>query len=386
MNQRERLPSVVDKQVELEEIIEKLNTTVREANDRILVLICENDMLQKEQERLLEFQAKLINEPKKREQDLRKQHKLEIDNIENEYLQRINDTDDKLKSAILLNETLSTVYKEQIVSMESDYERSISTLKNELETTRQELEQLKIRIDLLRQTNIDNEKLTSNTESSQIGINNHSNRDDTLACSTCERQQGEEFDSASVEHQLSHIPMKTLDNASIDTSSTVENNTTTLSSTNDKSLDISFEKIEFERQRLEEELHTTKIHLLDTAELLNESELNNARLDQQVTLLKDEIRRIERNMDRAESISSLEYLKNIIVKFLVLKSTDERLQLIPVLVTMLKLSPDEQAQLVRVANLSTTFDENLRSNESQTAQMTNNDINSPSWGSYLNIW
>ncbi|CAF3307816.1 unnamed protein product [Rotaria socialis] len=387
MNQRERLPSVVDKQVELEETIEKLNTTVREANDRILALICENDILQKEQERLIEFQAKLINEPKKREQDLRKQHKLEIDKIENEYLQRINDIDDKLKSAILLNETLSTVYKEQIVSMESDYEHSISTLKNELETTRQELEQLKIRIDLLRQTNIDNEKLTSNTESSQIGINNHSNRDDTLACSTCERQQGEEFESASVEHQLSHIPTKTLDNASIDTSSTMENTTTTtLSSANDKSLDISFEKIEFERQRLEEELHTTKIRLLDTAELLNESELNNARLDQQVTVLKDEIRRIERNMDRAESISNLEYLKNIIVKFFILKSTDERLQLIPVLVTMLKLSPDEQAQLVRVANLSTTYDENLRSNESQAAQITNNNVNSPSWSSYLNIW
>ena len=138
-------------------------------------------------------------------------HKLEIDNIENEYLQRINDTDDKLKSAILLNETLSTAYKvkykiklkqnfialhrfffkEQIASMESDHERSISILQNELETARQELEQLKIRIDLLRQTNIDNEKLTSNTESSQIGINNHSNRDDILACNTCERQRGE---------------------------------------------------------------------------------------------------------------------------------------------------------------------------------------------------
>jgi hypothetical protein len=61
--------------------------------------------------------------------------------------------------------------------------------------------------------------------------------------------------------------------------------------------------------------------------------------------LKDEIRRIERNMNRAESISNLEYLKNIIFKFFILKSAHERLQLIPVLVTMLKLSPDEQAKL-----------------------------------------
>jgi hypothetical protein len=90
-------------------------------------------------------------------------------------------------------------------------------------------------------------------------------------------------------------------------------------------------------------------------------------------------------MDRAESISNLEYLKNVILKFFILKSTPERLQLIPVLVTMLKLSPEEQAKLVRVANLTLSIDENLRSDESPTQQIPNG-VNSPSWGSYLNIW
>ncbi len=145
------------------------------------------------------------------------------------------------------------------------------------------------------------------------------------------------------------------------------------------------ENVELERKRIEEELNKTKLHLLSTTELLNESELNNERLNEQVALLKDEIRRIERNMDRAESISNLEYLKNVILKFFILKSTPERLQLIPVLVTMLKLSPDEQAQLVRVANISTIIDENLRSDESSSQQITNG-ATSPSWSSYLNIW
>jgi hypothetical protein len=145
------------------------------------------------------------------------------------------------------------------------------------------------------------------------------------------------------------------------------------------------ENVELERKRIEEELNKTKLHLLSTTELLNESELNNERLNEQVALLKDEIRRIERNMDRAESISNLEYLKNVILKFFILKSTPERLQLIPVLVTMLKLSPDEQAQLVRVANIPTIIDENLRSDESSSQQITNG-ATSPSWSSYLNIW
>ncbi|CAF4525143.1 unnamed protein product, partial [Rotaria sp. Silwood1] len=309
----------------------------------------------------------------------------------NEYLQRINDNDDKLKNAILHNDTLSRAFKEQIATMESDHERSISALQNELETSRQKLEQLQIRIELLRQANIDNEKPTSNPESLHIGISNHCNRDDILACSTPEYQQGEESESTNINYQSSNIDMKPSDNVLHDASSTIENNTTTnnintLSPLNDKSRDNIFEYIQLERQRSEDELNKTKLLLLDTTELLNESELNNTRLNEQIKLLKDEIRRLERNMDRAESISNLEYLKNVILKFFILKSTHERLQLIPVLVTMLKLSPDEQAQLVRVANLQiTTNDENLTNNVSST-QQTTNDVNSPSWSSYLNIW
>ncbi|CAF3949860.1 unnamed protein product, partial [Rotaria sp. Silwood2] len=390
LNQRERTPSLANKQIELEETIEKLNTTLQEATNKIQVLMSENDTLQKEQDRLIEIQAKLMNESKKREQDLRKQHKIEIDNIENEYLQRINDNDDKLKNALLHNDTLSRAFKEQIATMESDHEGSISILQNELETSRQEMEQLKIRIDLLRQTNIDNEKLTSNPESSHIGINNHCNRADTLACNTSERQREEEFESTNINDQSSNIAMKTSDNVLHGASSTIENNTTTyntnsLSPLNDKSRDNIFEYIQLERQRSEDELNKTKLLLLDITELLNESELNNTRLNEQIKLLKDEIRRLERNMERAESISNLEYLKNVILKFFILKSTYERLQLIPVLVTMLKLSPDEQEQLVRVANLPITTDENLTNNESSTRQTTN-DVNSPSWSTYLNIW
>jgi hypothetical protein len=90
-------------------------------------------------------------------------------------------------------------------------------------------------------------------------------------------------------------------------------------------------------------------------------------------------------MDRAESISNLEYLKNVILKFFILKSIPERLQLIPVLVTMLKLSPDEQTQLVRVANIPPIIDEYATSSDSPTQQMTNG-ANSPTWSSYLNMW
>lgn len=75
--------------------------------------------------------------------------------------------------------------------MESDHERSMSILQNELENCRQEFELLKIRFGLLQQTNIDYEKRISNLESSQIGINSHFSTDDTPACRTSEYQQEE---------------------------------------------------------------------------------------------------------------------------------------------------------------------------------------------------
>ncbi len=92
-------------------------------------------------------------------------------------------------------------------------------------------------------------------------------------------------------------------------------------------------------------------------------------------------------MDRAESISNLEYLKNVVLKFFILKSTHERLQLIPVLVTMLKLSPDEQAKLVRVAHQTVSIEDTSLNNGSNTQQTIDSvPSNSSSWSSYLSMW
>ena len=186
-----------------------------------------------------------------------------------------------------------------------------------------------------------------------------------------------------MDYQATDVAVKTLENVLYGST----NSTRLLTSNSEKPRHILFEDVELERQRLEEELNKTKVRLLNTTELLNESELNNVRLIEQVSLLKDEIRRIERNMDRAESISNLEYLKNVIIKFLTLKSSPERSQLIPVLVTMLKLSPDEQAKLARIAQQSASSDEFSASSEPSSQQGNPSANSNPSsWTSYLNMW
>jgi predicted nucleic acid-binding Zn-ribbon protein len=82
--------------------------------------------------------------------------------------------------------------------------------------------------------------------------------------------------------------------------------------------------------------------LSHTRDLLNDMEDTNAKLVEQIKILKEEIRRLERNTEREEHTKNGEYLKNVLMKYLAPpKVNDERQQLLPVLTTMLRLSPEE---------------------------------------------
>ena len=50
------------------------------------------------------------------------------------------------------------------------------------------------------------------------------------------------------------------------------------------------------------------------SQLLNDSEATCLRYNEQVKILKQEIRRLESNQQRENSISNMEYLKNIVYK------------------------------------------------------------------------
>ncbi|VDM74455.1 unnamed protein product [Strongylus vulgaris] len=101
---------------------------------------------------------------------------------------------------------------------------------------------------------------------------------------------------------------------------------------------------------LVEELEHLKKNLQHAQELLCETEATNATLVDQSRLLKEEIRRLQRNEQRLNHVENTEYLKNIIIKFLSPERVSgERQQLIPILSTMLQLSPEEIESLNRAA-------------------------------------
>ncbi|XP_055071355.2 GRIP and coiled-coil domain-containing protein 2 [Misgurnus anguillicaudatus] len=108
-------------------------------------------------------------------------------------------------------------------------------------------------------------------------------------------------------------------------------------------------QVEPSKEELTQKLNTTARSVEHLSGLLHETEATNAVLMEQITLLKSEVRRLERNHEREKSVANLEYLKNVLLQFIFLRSGSERQALLPVIHTMLQLSPDEKNKLAAIA-------------------------------------
>ncbi|XP_063993933.1 GRIP and coiled-coil domain-containing protein 2 [Diachasmimorpha longicaudata] len=101
-----------------------------------------------------------------------------------------------------------------------------------------------------------------------------------------------------------------------------------------------------------QELEISERRVKHLTVLLADAERDVAKLNQLNQMLKEDIRRQQRSVEREHHANNFEYLKNVIMKFVTLKNGDERSRLIPVLNTILKLSPEETHQLNQVAGVS----------------------------------
>uniref|UniRef100_A0AAY4E0A0 GRIP domain-containing protein n=1 Tax=Denticeps clupeoides TaxID=299321 RepID=A0AAY4E0A0_9TELE len=108
-------------------------------------------------------------------------------------------------------------------------------------------------------------------------------------------------------------------------------------------------QVEPTKDELNQKLSTANRSLEHVSGLLHETEATNAILMEQIALLKKEVRRLERNQEREKSVANLEYLKNVLLQFIFLRSGSERQALLPVIHTMLQLSPEEKSKLAAIA-------------------------------------
>lgn len=107
--------------------------------------------------------------------------------------------------------------------------------------------------------------------------------------------------------------------------------------------------VEPTKEELSQKLSTATRSMEHMNSLLHETEATNAVLMEQITLLKSEVRRLERNQEREKSVANMEYLKNVLLQFIFLRSGSERQALLPVIHTMLQLSPEEKSKLAAIA-------------------------------------
>ena len=122
------------------------------------------------------------------------------------------------------------------------------------------------------------------------------------------------------------------------------------------------------------------------AALLAESESHNTRLEKLTEVLKEEIRTYQRSEERHKHIENLEYVKNVIMKFLTLSGTQEKARLLPVLQTILKLKKEEIQQIEK-------YIKGERENELKSMMILiyflvedNTTKEGEGWSSYLGLW
>uniref|UniRef100_A0A182R8C3 GRIP domain-containing protein n=1 Tax=Anopheles funestus TaxID=62324 RepID=A0A182R8C3_ANOFN len=104
-----------------------------------------------------------------------------------------------------------------------------------------------------------------------------------------------------------------------------------------------------ELQHTKEQLSKQESRVRHLTAVLAEAEQDLAKLTELNELLKEEVRRQQRSIEREAHVHNSEYLKNVIFKFVTLNNGDERSRLVPVLNTILKLSPEETQKLQNVA-------------------------------------
>ncbi|XP_076331076.1 LOW QUALITY PROTEIN: uncharacterized protein LOC143236625 [Tachypleus tridentatus] len=327
----------------LEKTANHLREKIEELNTQLKSVQLEYDALQKEHDRLLQRHGKIVEELQNKSQSWTcRQVKLthERDVLEKER----NELGLQLRCQ---TDALASL-REQLVLTENEYKIEIDTLQKQLENADREISRLQ--------------------RDQQKSSSMWSSQEESFDISSQERQEGEGSESTEIEPSSDvKASMKALSLATISTGGFTP--LEQLIHSRDGSETPTDMIFQHDSGAFPSTSNIAQKKLEHVTELLNDSEAHNLRLTEQVRVLKEEIRRLEKNREREEHIANMEYLKNVIIKFISLDTGNERERLVPVLTTILKLSVEEQQQLYMVA----------------TGEAASRD-SKKGWGNYLHRW
>ncbi|KAM6098656.1 GRIP and coiled-coil domain-containing protein 2 isoform 2-T2 [Theristicus caerulescens] len=300
---------------QLEMVIDQLKVKLQDAQHNSQMNASELQALQSEHDTLLERHNKMLQETVAKEAELREK----LCTIQSENMVMKTDHAQTLSQLTAQNEALRNNFRDQVRNLQEEHRKTVETLQQQLSRVEAQLFQLK------------------------------------SEPSTRAREEGE--------------GMETTDTESVSSASTYVPSLEQLLNSPESKLEPSQWQTELTKDELMQKLNTTAKSADHLNELLRESEATNAILMEQIKLLKNEIRRLERNQEREKSVANLEYLKNVLLQFIFLKSGSEKERLLPVIDTMLQLSPEEKGKLVAIA----------QGEEESTSRPSG-------WASYLHSW
>ncbi|XP_034613959.1 GRIP and coiled-coil domain-containing protein 2 [Trachemys scripta elegans] len=327
----------------MEMVIDQLKVKLQDAQHNLQINGTELQALQSEHDTLLERHNKMLQETVTKEAELREK----VCTIQSENMVLKSEHAQTVSQLTTQNEALRHSFRDQVRHLQEEHRKTVETLQQQLSKVEAQFFQLK------------SEPSTRGPAVSNLPVKNLRERRNTdlplLDVHTVAREEGE--------------GMETTDTESVSSASTYMPSLEQLLNSPEAKFEPPQWQTELTKEELVQKLNTTTKSADHLNGLLHESEATNAILMEQIKLLKSEVRRLERNQEREKSVANLEYLKNVLLQFIFLKSGSERERLLPVMDTMLQLSPEEKGKLVAIAH-----------GEEESASRPSG------WASYLHSW
>ncbi|XP_077624672.1 GRIP and coiled-coil domain-containing protein 2 isoform X1 [Crocuta crocuta] len=327
----------------LEMLIDQLKIKLQDTQNNLQINVSELHTLQSEHDTLLERHNKMLQETVSKEAELREK----LCSIQSENMMLKSEHAQTVSQLTSQNEVLRSSFRDQVRHLQEEHRKTMETLQQQLSKVEAQLFQLK------------SEPTTRSPASSHQPLKNLRERRSTDLplpdMYTITREEGE--------------GMETTDTESVSSSGTHTQSLEQLLNSPETKLEPPLWHAEFTKEELVQKLSSTTKSADHLNGLLRETEATNAILMEQIKVLKSEIRRLERNQEREKSVANLEYLKNVLLQFIFLKPGSEKERLLPVIDTMLQLSPEEKGKLAAIAQ-----------GEEENASR------SSGWASYLHSW
>ncbi|TSQ01573.1 GRIP and coiled-coil domain-containing protein 2 [Bagarius yarrelli] len=305
----------------METMLEQLRSKLQESQLNVKSCNAELQQLQAEYDTLLERHNKMLQQTVTKEAELRER----LLALHSENVSLKSEHSQSVAQLTAQTETLRSSFREQLHHLQDEHRSTVETLQHQINRLEAQLFQL--------------QKEPAISAAQQQSKKPHSDKkltDLPLFEINMAREEGEGMETTEME--------------SASTAGTPPPSLEQLLTSPDPKHEPFVWQVEPTKEELTNQLNTTTRSMEHMNSLLHESEATNAILIEQINLLKSEMRRLERNQEREKSVANLEYLKNVLLQFIFLHAGSEKQALLPVIHTMLQLSPDEKSKLSAIAH------------------------------------